>query len=250
VLENKEKILKNKVSVITGAAKGIGKAIALDFALAGSHLVLADVDAEELNRACSFIRKLADIKAVQVIADISKEKDVIKLFKTAIREFDGVDVLVNNAGIHIFKSLLDMSRQEWDRILNINLRGTFLCCREALKIMVERNKGKIINISSDVGKKGEKYQAAYCASKAGIISLTESLADEFKDYNININAVLPHSVDTGLLRKSFPGLDYSKFMKPGDISKIVLFLACEYALAIKGAAIEVYNGQDFQGTWY
>lgn len=243
-------LLKDKVSLITGAARGIGKSIALDFANEGSDLILADIDPDELDKTCRFIGKSADVKVVPVVADISKEDDVINLFKTAGQNFKRLDILVNNAGIHIFKSTLKTTLEEWDRVLDINLRGTFLCCKEALKIMTSRNYGKIINISSDVGKKGEAMQAAYCASKAGIIALAETLADEFNDYNININSVLPHSVDTDLLRNSFPELEYSKFIKPADVSKVVLFLASDHSSAIKGAAIEVYNGQNLGKNWF
>lgn len=242
-------ILKRKISIITGAAKGIGRAIAFDLASKNFQLILADSNYDELAETASSIEKSHNQKVSKFKIDISNEKEVIKLFSDIINKFKKIDILINNAGVYSCKPFLETTIEDWDKIINVNLKGTFLCCREALKTMTKYNYGKIINISSNLGKKGAAKRAAYSASKAGIISITETLTDEFKDYDININAVLPDTVNTDLFRNAFPSLDYSKFMKPEDVSKVVVFLTQENSAAIKGASIEIYNGQNLKSDF-
>lgn len=239
-------LLKDKISIITGAGRGIGKATAFDFAKEGSNLVLVSRTMEELNKVKKEIESSYGVKVLNTTADISSEEDVKKMFEKTLAEFKRVDVIVNNAGIHLRKSVTDTTVKEWDKVMEINLRGTFLCCREAVKIMVKQNYGKIINVSSESGTKGSANQGAYCTSKFGQIGLTEVLADEVKDYDINVNAVLPSATNTKLLQDSYPEFDCSKFIQPEDIAKTITFVASERAKAIKGASIEVYNAQNFR----
>ena len=239
-------LLKDKISIITGAGRGIGKETAIDFAKEGSNVVLVSRNMEELIEVKKELEDTFDVRAFPITADISSEEDVKELFKKTIAEFDRLDILVNNAGVHLRKSIIDTSVNEWDKVMEINLRGTFLCCREALKIMMKQNYGKIINVSSESGTKGSANQGAYCTSKFGQLGLTQVLADEAKDFNININAVLPSATDTKLLKDSYPEFDCSIFINPQDIAKTITFVASENAKAIKGASIEVYNAQNFK----
>lgn len=239
------KRFNGKVVIITGAGRGIGKTLAIDFAKEGAETILISRTKKELDQVHEQIIN-AGGNCFSIETDISKEKEVFKLFETVLDKFGTVDILVNNAAVQIRKKVIEMSLDDWNMQLDINLTGTFLCSKEALKIMTGNNYGKIITISSESGRKGWGTGSAYCASKAGQISLTEAMASEVKKYNININAVLPAAVDTPLLKKSYPDIDYSKLdlLTSEEISSVALFLASEDAKGIKGSSIEVYGGQD------
>lgn len=239
------KRFEKKVVIVTGAGRGVGKTIAIDFAKEGAVSILVSRTKKELNKVCDEIIRIGG-KCFPIEADISKEIEVVNLFEAVLKKFKRVDILVNNAAVQIRKKVVDMSLMDWNLQLDINLTGTFLCSREALKIMIKNNYGKIITISSEAGKKAWGTGSAYCASKAGQISLTEAMASEVKKYDININAVLPAAVDTPLLKKSYPDIDYSKLdlLTSEEISSVVLFLASEDAKGIKGSCIEVYGGQN------
>ena len=238
-------LLKNKVAVITGSGRGIGQAIAVDLARNGANVVLVSRSIDELVSLSKTIKHFK-VKTLPLKADISSEEDVKYIFCQTMLVFKRLDILVNNAGIHLLKPILDTTIEEWNRVIEVNLKGTFLCCREALKIMIPQNYGKIINISSASGLKGSSNLSAYCASKFGQIGLTQVIADEIKDLNININAILPSAVNTKIIRDSYPGVDYNIFIKPDNIAKVVTFMVSENASAIKGASIEVYNAQNYK----
>jgi len=180
-----------------------------------------------------------------VQADVSKEDNVKEIFEKTLRNFKTIDILINNAAIQIRNHILDVSIEEWKAHLDINLTGAFLCSKEALKVMINNNYGKIINISSEGGKKAWSTGSSYCSSKFGMLGLTEASASDVKDKEININAICPSGVDTPLVRKSYPKLDFAniKLMESEDISKVVLFIASEEAKAIKGSFISVSAGQ-------
>ena len=237
---------KDKIVVVTGSGKGIGRANAIDFAREGAKIVLVSRTLKDLEEVSLIINKIGSDSLI-VRADVSREEDVKEIFEKALEKYKTVDILVNNAAIVIRKSILAMSLEEWKKQLDINLTGTFLCMREALKIMAKNNYGKIVIVSSEAGKKGCSMKCAYSSSKFGQLGLTESAAADIKSkgLNININAVCPSGVDTPLTRKNYPKIDYSKagFMNPGDISKVILFLASEEAKNLKGNSIEVYDGQ-------
>jgi NAD(P)-dependent dehydrogenase (short-subunit alcohol dehydrogenase family) len=237
-------LLRNKIAIITGAGKGIGKETAFDFAREGANLVLVSRTLDDLKKTSRQIEKYK-VKTLSLTADIASEEDVAKMIKDTMNAFGRIDILVANAGIHLRKTIIDTSVADWDEMMEINLRGTFLCCREAVKIMIDQNYGKIIIISSESGKKGSASQGAYCTTKFGQIGFTEVLTDEVKDYNINVNAVLPSATNTPLIRKSYPEVNHEALTKPESIAKVITFMASENASAIKGAAIEVWNAQNY-----
>jgi NAD(P)-dependent dehydrogenase (short-subunit alcohol dehydrogenase family) len=189
----------------------------------------------------------ADCLIVQ--ADVSSEKDVKQIFDKTLEKYNTVDILVNNAAVSIVgkdsSRVTNLTLKEWQRQIDINLTGTFLCLKEALKIMAKNDYGKVIVISSEAGKKGCSLKAAYCATKFGQIGLAESASADMKSKNININIVCPAGVDTPLAQENYPELDFEAygFMVPTDISRVVLFLASEKAAAIKGATIDIHGGQ-------
>jgi NAD(P)-dependent dehydrogenase (short-subunit alcohol dehydrogenase family) len=237
-------LLKNKIAIITGAGKGIGKETALDFAREGADLVLAGRTLEDLEKISKQVDKY-DIKTLCITVDIASEIEVKKMVNDTLNTFGRIDILVANAGIHLRKTIIDTSVAEWDEMMEINLRGTFLCCREAIKVMMGQDYGKIVIISSESGKKGSASQGAYCATKFGQIGFTEVLTDEVKDYNINVNAVLPSATNTPLIRKSYPEVNHEALTKPESIAKVITFMASENASAIKGASVAVWNAQNY-----
>jgi NAD(P)-dependent dehydrogenase (short-subunit alcohol dehydrogenase family) len=251
----------NKIAVITGGGgKNIGRSISINFAKEGAIVILAGKTESNLEEVCKIIKKFGGT-CLAVKTDLSKEKEIINLFKTTLEKFGAVDILINNAAQNLKKDTVDTTADEWDNILNVNLKAPLLCSREALKIMIKNNYGKIINISSLAGKVGLATRSAYCASKFGLLGLTESMAAEVKNLDININAVCPAAVgivqsfklESGNIivdkvKKFHPNLrDYElkPLIHPDEIAKVVLFLASDDASAIKGRFIDVYGGQTF-----
>ena len=237
-------LLKNKIAIITGAGKGIGKETALDFAREGANLVLVSRTLEDLKKTSQQVEKY-NAKTLCMTTNIASETDVKKMVADTLSTFGRIDILVANAGIHLRKTIIDTSVADWDEMMEINLRGTFLCCREVVKVMTDQDYGKIIIISSESGKKGSASQGAYCTTKFGQIGFTEVLTDEVKDYNINVNAVLPSATNTPLIRRSYPEVNHEALTKPESIAKVITFMASENASAIKGASIAVWNAQNY-----
>jgi NAD(P)-dependent dehydrogenase (short-subunit alcohol dehydrogenase family) len=238
-------ILKNKVALITGAGRGIGKETVIRLAKDGADVILVSRSELELKK----VRKITDsykVRSLIIAADVSIEEEVKKIFEKIRAEFGRVDIVVTAAGIHLRKAVIDISAAEWDLVLAINLKGTFLCCREAAKMMIDQNYGKIIIVSSKIAKLGVGDQSAYCASKHGLIGLTESLQDELKNYDINVNAVLPAGVDTRMVEDTFPEIDRSLLLKPQQVSEVITFLASDRASGVKGASYEVWGGQNYR----
>lgn len=179
---------------------------------------------------------------LSIAGDVSNEEDVIGLFQRVIETYGRVDALVNCAGIVTVKPFVDMDVATWDSVVGVNLRGTFLCCREAFRVMSAQQSGVIINLSSLSGVKGvEKFPglSAYNVSKAGVASLTEILAVEGKPHNIRVCAVSPGAVDTEMLRQAAPHLRAG--MTPGDMAEILLFLADESGRMLNGTNLEIFS---------
>ena len=211
-----------KLALVTGAGRGIGRSIAESLAQAGAHVILAARTADQLQSLAREITARGQ-KATAIATDIADESSVRQLFARIVR-IAPLDILINCAGIGRFGPLKDFSTEDFDTVLAVNLRGTFLCCREAMSVMAARKAGFIINISSVVGIKGYPDQAAYTASKHGVVGLTKSLAVEAQQHNIRVSLILPGGVDTDLVAQARPDLDRSVLMQPEDIAQAVMYL--------------------------
>ncbi len=228
--------LSNQVALVTGAGRGIGRAISLALARHGAHVVLAARSREQLEDLAGQIAA-AGGQATVMPTDIADEAQIVRLFEQTAQQFGRLDILINNAGIGIFGQVQDFAAADLDRILAVNLRGPFLCCREAMKLMAPRKSGYIINLSSVVGFKGYPGQAAYTASKHGVMGLTKSLAVEAQAHNVRISAILPGGVDTTLVGDARPDLNTSVLMQPDDIARTVLYLL---SLSERAAIDQIY----------
>jgi NAD(P)-dependent dehydrogenase (short-subunit alcohol dehydrogenase family) len=194
--------LKNKVSIVTGGGKGIGHEIALSFAREGCDVVVADIDKENIGRVCGEIKGLGR-KALEVYTDVSKSADIKVLFDRTMLELGRIDILVNNAAYIKYAKFLEFREEEWEKVMDVGLKGYFLCAQAVAREMVRNRSGKIINIASVAGEVGFQNGCAYCSSKGGVIALTKVMAIELGPYGINVNAIAPGPTDTGGLRSLF-----------------------------------------------
>jgi len=243
-------ILKNRISLITGSSRGIGRAIALNFAKEGSDVVVNYVVND--NAAEEVISKIRSMgrRCFSFKADVSKGDNVKKLFSKIIQEYGKIDILVNNAGITMDSTLHKMSYENWDSVIKVNLTGVFNCCRQAVVNMRENNYGRIINISSVVGIGGNFGQTNYAASKAGVIGFTKSLAYETAKRKITVNAVAPGFIETDMTKKIpdnikekiISSIPMKRFGDAEDIAKMVTFLVSDDASYITGQVFSINGG--------
>ncbi|MFD0710320.1 SDR family NAD(P)-dependent oxidoreductase [Paenibacillus sp. GCM10027626] len=186
----------DRTILVTGATGGIGKRIAAAYAAAGAHVVLTDSN-KQLGEEVTAEIAAAGGEAVFVQADLNKPEQIERLFEAVRQQFQSLDILINNAGFGIWKSPLDLTVAEWDQVINVNLRGTFLCTREAAKLMKESGGGRIVNIASTRAAMSEPDSEAYAASKGGIVALTHALAVSFSELHITVNCISPGWIETG-----------------------------------------------------
>jgi NAD(P)-dependent dehydrogenase (short-subunit alcohol dehydrogenase family) len=247
-------ILEGKVSIVTGGSRGIGKAIASTFAKEGSHLVLVSNDESEFETAKSEIGDSSSVRVETFLADVSRPEDVESIVDFTLGKFATVDILVNCAGIYGPIGLItDIDVGRWIETINVNLYGTFLCMRAVLPTMMKKEKGKIINMSGGGGASPLPRFSAYGTSKAGIIRLTETIANEVKEYNIDVNAIAPGAVNTRLLDQALAageaaGKDFlAKSIKqkqeggvpPEKVAELALFLASPESDGLSGRLISL-----------
>lgn len=241
--------LTGKVVIVTGAARGIGRAIALEFAREGANVIVNDI-LEESSSVAGEIEKMG-VKSLFVKADVSKEQEVINMFSRAVDAFSRVDVLVNNAGIIRDALIHKISLEDWEAVIETNLKGAFLCCREAAKYMMRQGYGRIINISSVTGQMGNIGQSNYAASKAGIIGLTKALALELARYgDITVNAIAPGLTRTEMtgrvpekiIKRFIDRIPLGRMAEPEEIAHLAVFLASDKARYITGQVIAINGG--------
>jgi 3-oxoacyl-[acyl-carrier protein] reductase len=238
-----------KNAVVTGAARGIGKAIALNLAQAGLNVVVSDVLIDEAEKVAEELKGLG-VKAMAVKSDVSNPEDAENLVKATIDEWGSIDYLVNNAGVTRDNLAIRMSEKEWDMVLNINLKGTFLCSQAASKEMMKKRFGRIVNIASVSGILGTAGQANYASSKAGVIALTKSFARELGKRNITANAIAPGFIITEMTDRLpdkvkdeyIANIPLKRGGTPEDIAEAVRFLISPSASYITGTVLNVSGG--------
>lgn len=243
------KPLENKIALVTGAARGIGQAIALQLAADGADLALCDVKAEWLEDTAAKVKALGR-RAEGYAMDVANGAAVGEAVAKVLADFGRIDVLVNNAGITRDTLLMRMSEEDWDAVLDINLKGAFLVTKAVVKPMMKQRSGAIVNIASVVGIMGNPGQANYTASKAGLIALTKTTAKELGSRNVRVNAVAPGFIRTAMTDKlaepvkeaMLKMVPLGRLGEPEDVAKAVAFLASDAAAYVNGQTLAVCGG--------
>jgi len=242
--------LENKVAIITGGARGIGRAIAEMLAGEGANPVVVDVDINEAENTAKELRSGTGRDSMAMQIDVSSAADAERMAKEVTDKYGRIDILVNNAGITRDALLVRMKEDAWDKVLAINLKGVFNCTQAAAKVMMKQHSGKIVNMASIIGIIGNVGQANYAASKGGVIALTKTSAKELSAWNINVNAIAPGFIDTKMTqaldekqRQELLGLiPLKRLGMPQDVARLVLFLASGDSDYIAGQVIRIDGG--------
>ena len=234
---------RDRTVLVTGASRGIGRSIALRFAEEGARVALVARTVDELLQTATLLEKTG-ARAIAIPTDIRDRAGVEASVAKAEEELGPIDILVNNAGVFLWRPFLELSAEEWDLVVATNLTGAANFCRAVIPGMIQRRRGRIVNVSSIHGMRGEANLAAHSAAKFGLIGMTQSLAREFREFNIAVNAVCPGTVEnkqdeTGAADRAEP---LAEKLWPRDVARTVLFLASDDAAAITGAALEVLGG--------
>lgn len=251
---------ENKVVIVTGGGKGVGKAISITFAEKGAIVVIAEIDTNSANKVAKRISSFNQNYLVMKTNVINKE-EVCSMVAMVKDKFNSIDILVNNAGVLLTSPVIDTSEKDWQKVMDVNLKGVFLCSQAVAKEMIKQGSGKIINISSMAGKTGPSGEGAYAASKSAVITLTKTLSRELAPYGINVNAICPGLIDTKMLRDGWrrrsedagislqeieeeflSKISLGRLGTPKDIVNVVLFLASEEASYITGESINITGG--------
>lgn len=244
--------LKSKVAIVTGGSQGLGFAMAEALALAGARIVIVNRREAEGKIAAVKIREY-DVECIAIPTNVTKKDEIVRMVNKSLEHFGRIDILVNCAGINIRKPSLQFEESEWNEIIDINLKGTFLCCQEVGRLMVEQRSGKVINISSIASLTAMELRAPYCASKGGVSQLTKVLALEWAPYNVNVNAIAPGVMVTPLTieflkegseqyEKHIRKIPSRRFGSVDDLKGIVIFLASSASNYIMGQTIFVDGG--------
>ena len=243
--------VKNKIAIVTGSGRGIGKSTVLELAKEGAKVVVSDIDIKECQNVCDEIKKIGS-DAIAVKCDISKKSDVDAMIKKTMQKFQKIDILINNAGVVLMKPFVEMTEKDWDFVLDINLKGVFLCTNAVVKQMIKQKSGKIISVASIAGEVGFMNTSAYCASKAGIINLTRGLALELSPHNINVNAIAPGVIATKMTEDMLKDKKTKEVLlastplgrvgQPEEIGKAAVFLASDDSNFITGHTLVVDGG--------
>lgn len=248
--------LNNKVAIVTGAGSGIGRAIAIELAKEGADLVICGRTMSKLEEVASEIRATGR-SCLAIQTDVSVRKDVENMVKQTVNKFKTIDILVNNAAVIKRAHIPEITEKDWDDLINVNLKGVFLCMQEVAKYMISKKNGNIINISSISGRGGGlKAGPAYCASKAGVVGLTQAAAWDLGPHGINVNSIAPGLIITPMSSSGRTKEEYEVFTEeqkratvlrrlgvPQDIAKVVVFLASDDSSFISGQIIPVDGGR-------
>jgi len=242
-------VLNGKVSIVTGSGRGIGFTIARKLAEHGSSVVLSDYNQEGLEKAAEEFSE-SGFEFIAIPCDVTRKDQVENLVKKALEKFGKIDILVNNAGITRDTLLIRMTEEQWDAVLNTNLKGVFLMTQAVSRVMIKQQSGKIVNISSVVGLMGNAGQCNYSASKAGVIGFSKSVAKELASRNINVNVVAPGYIETEMtatlpdsVKEAFlKAIPQKKAGQPEDVANAVLFLVSSLSDYITGQVLNVDGG--------
>jgi NAD(P)-dependent dehydrogenase (short-subunit alcohol dehydrogenase family) len=228
----------NKIVLVTGGTGALGRAITAAFIASDAKVVSSYV----IDREIEQLKKESKAVVELIKTDVTKEEEIEKLVLSVISKYGRIDVLVNVVGGYLGgKSVSELDEKEWDLMMTMNLKSAFLISKHVIPQMVSSKYGKITHVSSRTGLKSSGYDSAYAASKSGLIRLVESLSEEVKDSNINVNCIMPSTIDTEANRRAMPTADHSKWVKPQDLANVVLFLCSDEANVITGAAIPTYG---------
>jgi NAD(P)-dependent dehydrogenase (short-subunit alcohol dehydrogenase family) len=232
--------IRDKVAIVTGAAGNLGRAAAAAFAAQGARLALVDLDAEALEAARQELP--AQSEAAAFPADLIKPASVAEMAERVSAHFGRIDILANIAGgFTMGPPVHETEDRDWEFMLDLNARTAFNTCRAVVPHMLSGGGGRIVNVSARAATEGKAHMAPYCVSKAAVITLTESLAAEHKDDGINVNCILPGTVDTPQNRAAMPGQDFAKWVPPAALADVILFLASDAARCVTGAAVPIYG---------
>jgi 3-oxoacyl-[acyl-carrier protein] reductase len=243
--------LKDRVAIVTGGARGIGKAIALTFVREGAKVALVDI--EEIKKLEALKKEFEKMggEVITISCDITKSSDVNEMVGKVQKAFGRVDILVNNAGIIRRGTIETVTEEDWDRVIEVNLKGTFNCCKAVVEFMKRQGYGKIVNVSSIAAKMGDITSApGYGPSKAGVDTLTKTLARQLARYGINVNAVSPHAIETEMSaqwseerrKEIIASIPLGRLGKPEDVAEAALFLASDESSFITGEILDVNGG--------
>ena len=255
--------LKDRMAIVTGGGAGIGRSVCVNMVKEGAKVVVADINQETAQETADTLTKEGgDAMAFQM--DVTQKSAVQTMAAEALKAYGKIDILVNNAGTDIKGAITELTERTWDTLMDINLKGVFLCTQAVSHSMIERRYGRIVNISSMAGKTGEPLTSPYCATKFGVIGFTQSIALELGKHNVTVNAVCPGPVDTDLIRQSvaqsakIKGMAPEDFLQeffinptplgriaqPVDIARAVIFLASDDAEFITGSTLNVSGGRE------
>ncbi|MGE5821877.1 MAG: SDR family NAD(P)-dependent oxidoreductase [Nitrososphaerota archaeon] len=227
----------NKVVLITGGTGALGRTLVKKFIDSGAITISSFLNEKEAEKL-----KTANPKVEMIELDIGKEEKILKIIPILVERFGTINILVNVVGGYLGgKSITELSGTDWDAMMNLNLKSAFLISKHVIPIMKSGNGGNVVHISSRTGLKSEGYDSAYAASKAALIRFVESAAHEFKEQNININCILPTTIDTEANRKAMPKADFTKWLLAEDLANVVLFLCSPSSGVINGSAIPTYG---------
>jgi 3-oxoacyl-[acyl-carrier protein] reductase len=249
LVKGEELKLTGKVALVTGAAQGIGKAVAMLLARNGADIVVSDINLEKAEETAKEIESIGS-KAMAIKVNVADLNNVERMVEAILDKFGKIDILVNNAGITRDKLILRMTEEDWDAVLDVNLKGTFNCTKAVVRHMAKQRGGKIVSIASVVGEMGNAGQVNYAASKAGVMGLTKTMAREFAQRGINVNAIAPGYIETPMtevlpekvkeeLKRLIP---MERLGKPEDVAEAVLFLVSEESNYITGHVLNVNGG--------